>query len=105
MAQESRTEDGGDRPVESRATLFGAPVGELGWFASLLMGAAVGFAAFFLATFVGIVGIMIYNTATHGRVDYALSYLRGGLVVGSLTLIVAWSYLGRLWVKRILSSR
>jgi hypothetical protein len=105
MAQESRTEDGGDRQLESRATLFGAPVGELGWFASLLMGAAVGFAAFFFATFVGIVGIMIYNTAFHGTVNYALSYLRGGLAVGSVTLIAAWTYLGRLWVKRVLGSR
>ena len=91
--------------MESRATLFGAPVGELGWFASLLMGTAAGFAAFFLATFVGIVGIMIYNTATHGTVNYALSYLRGGLVVGSATLIVAWAYLGRLWVKRVWGGR
>ena len=31
--------------------LFGAPVGDLGWFASLLMGTATGFAAFFAATF------------------------------------------------------
>lgn len=91
--------------METRATFFGAPVGELGWFASLLMGAAVGFAAFFLATFLGIVGIMIYNMAFHGTVNYALSYLRGGLVAGSLTLIAAWTYLGRLWVKRIRSAR
>lgn len=101
MAQDSRTEDGAGQPQVSGATLFGAPVGELGWFASLLMGAAVGFAGFFLATFLGIVGIMIYNTATHGTIDYALSYLRGGLVVGALSLITAWTYLGRLWVKRI----
>jgi hypothetical protein len=101
MTQISRTEDGAGQPASSGATLFGAPVGELGWFASLLMGTAAGFAAFFLATFVGIVGILIYNTATHGKVDYALSYLRGGLAVGSLTLIASWVYLGRLWVKRI----
>jgi hypothetical protein len=101
MTQVSRIEDGAGQAVGNGATLFGAPVGELGWFASLLMGTAVGFAAFFLATFVGIVGILIYNTATHSKVDYALSYLRGGLIVGSLTLIAAWAYLGQLWVKRI----
>jgi uncharacterized membrane protein YobD (UPF0266 family) len=65
------------------------------------MGAAAGVAAFFLTTFVGIVGILIYNTATHNTVDYALSYLRGGLVVGSVVLVAAWGYLGTLWVKRI----
>ncbi|MBS1821635.1 MAG: hypothetical protein JST61_06630 [Acidobacteria bacterium] len=91
--------------METRATFFGAPIGELGWFASLLMGAAVGFAAFFLATFLGIVGIMFYNTAFHATVNYALSYLRGGLVAGFVTLIAAWGYLGRLWVKRVWGKR
>ena len=35
--------------------LFGIPLGDLGWFASLLMGVATGMAAFFLTTFVAIV--------------------------------------------------
>jgi len=100
MAQVSQLQ--GQSPVvSSRATLFGAPIGELGWFASLLMGAAAGFAAFFLATFVGIVTILIYNSATHGKVDYALSYMRGGLIFGSLVMLGSWAYLGRLWVARI----
>jgi hypothetical protein len=101
MAQVSRTEDSAGQVRSSGATLFGAPIGDLGWFASLLMGAAAGVAAFFLATFCGIVGILIYNTATHHTVDYALSYLRGGLIAGSVVLIAAWGYLGTLWVKRI----
>ncbi len=101
MAQVSRTEDSAGQAGNSGATLFGAPIGDLGWFASLLMGAAAGVAAFFLATFCGIVGILIYNTATHHTVDYALSYLRGGLIAGSVVLIAAWGYLGTLWVKRI----
>jgi len=101
MAQVSRTEDGAGRPQNSGATLFGAPIGDLGWFASLLIGAAAGVAAFFAATFCGIVGILIYNTATHHTVDFALSYLRGGLIVGPVVLIAAWGYLGTLWVKRI----
>lgn len=98
------TQISGESPVvNSRATLFGAPIGELGWFASLLMGTAAGFVAFFLATFVGIVGIMIYNAAFHGKADYALSYTHGGLVVGSVVLLASWLYLGRLWVARITS--
>jgi hypothetical protein len=86
---------------EAKANLFGVPMGDLGWFASLLMGAAVGFSAFFAATFVGIFGILIYNSTTHQNVDLALSYARGGLTVGVITLVAAWGYLGTLWVKRI----
>jgi hypothetical protein len=83
-------------------TLFGVPLGDLGWFTSLLMGVASGFAAFFAATFCGIVAILIYNTVTHGNVDYALSYRAIGLPVGLVVLTGALAYLGTLWCRRIL---
>jgi len=76
-------------------------MGDLGWFASLLIGAATGFAAFFAATFVGIVGILFYNSAMHGTLDYQWSYMRLGLPVGIVVLVIAWGYLGTLWVRRI----
>ena len=86
-------------------TLFGVPVGELGWFAGLLMAVATGFVAFFAGTFLGIVGIGIYNSVAHGTghtpADYALSYLAVGLPAGLVVLAVALGYLGTLWVKRI----
>jgi hypothetical protein len=82
--------------------LFGIPLGELGWFASLLMGTAAGFAAFFAGTFLGIVGILVYNTATHGAVDFAYSYRRVGLPVGVGVMVLSLGYLGTLWVKRLL---
>jgi hypothetical protein len=80
--------------------LFGVPVGDLGWFASLLMSFASGFVAFFAGTFLGIVGILIYNGGTHGTVDLALSYRLFGLSAGFLVLFVALGYLGMLWIKR-----
>jgi hypothetical protein len=80
--------------------VLGAPVGDLGWFASLLMGTAAGFAAFFAATFCGIISILIYNSAGHHAVDFALSYKRVGLPVGLVVLTVSLSYLGTLWVRR-----
>ncbi len=86
--------------LRSAATLFGVPIGELGWFASLLMGAATGFAAFFAATFLGIVTILLVNTAGHRSLDFALSYRRVGLPVGLVVLVTAWSYLGTLWLRR-----
>ena len=80
--------------------LFGVPLGDLGWFTSLLMSFAIGFAAFFAATFFAIFGVLIYNTATHHAVDFALTYKRVGLPVGLLVLVVALGYLGTLWVRR-----
>jgi hypothetical protein len=76
-------------------------VGGLGWFASLLIGTAAGFAAFFAATFCGIFGILIYNSTAHHAVDFAVSYRLIGLPVGSVVLVLALGYLGTLWVRRI----
>jgi hypothetical protein len=89
-------------PPAKPGTLFGIPVGELGWFASLLMGTAVGFAGFFAATFVGIISIMVVNTAGHHAIDYSLAYKRVGLPFGLLVIAVAYTYLATLWTKRIL---
>jgi hypothetical protein len=82
--------------------LFGVPLGDLGWFASLLMGVGVGFMAFFASTFCAIVFILIDNTALHGTIDFALSYRRVGLPAGVIVMTVALGYLGTLWFKRIL---
>lgn len=80
--------------------LFGIPMGDLGWAASLLMGTAAGFLAFFATTFFAIFGIMIYNTAGHAAVDYAISYKRIGLPVGLVVLVLSLGYLGTMWVRR-----
>jgi hypothetical protein len=82
--------------------LFGVPIGGMGWFASLLMGVASGFMAFFASTFCAIVFILIYNTALHGSIDFALSYRRVGFPIGVVVMALALSYLGTLWFKRIL---
>jgi hypothetical protein len=84
------------------ASLFGVPVGDFGWFASLLIGLASGFMAFFASTFLAIVFILVYNTAAHGTIDFALSYRRVGFPIGIVVMAVALIYLGSLWFKRIL---
>jgi len=89
----------------SAATLFGIPIGELGWFASLLMGTATGFAAFFAATFLGIFAILILNSTGHRGIDFALSYRWVGFPVGMVVLVTAWSYLGTLWLRRQVRQR
>jgi hypothetical protein len=101
MAQGSQGKEMTQWSQNESGTLFGIPLGRLGLFLRLLIGAAAGFAAFFAATFLGIVGIMVYNTSTHHTVDYALSYQRGGLIVGIATLVLAWGYMGTQWVRQI----
>jgi hypothetical protein len=91
-------------PLERKTFLngyvFGAPVGDMGWFASLLIGLATGMTAFFFATFLGIVGLLILNTAGH-KVDFAQSYRLIGFPIGVVVMVLAVSYMGMLWVKRI----
>jgi hypothetical protein len=91
-----------DPREQSAGTLFGIPVGDLGWFSSLIVGLALGFVAFFAATFVGIVGILFYNSSTHQTVNYALSYREGGLTAGIVVALAAWGFLGRQWLRRVL---
>jgi hypothetical protein len=80
--------------------LFGIPLGDLGWFGSLLIAMASGFLTFFATTFCAIFGILLYNAATHSAVDFAFSYLRVGLPCGLAVLAFASVYLARLWIKR-----
>ena len=82
--------------------LFGLPLGDLGWFASLLIAVASGFMAFFATTFCAIVFILFYNTALHGNIDFALSYRRAGFPIGVAVMAVALVYMATLWIKRIL---
>jgi hypothetical protein len=100
MAQASQSGSSTTPRTVGAGYLFGIPLGDLGWFTSLLMSFAFGFAAFFAATFCAIVGILFYNTATHHAMDFALTYRRVGLPVGLLALVVALGYLGALWVRR-----
>ena len=81
--------------------VFGAPVKDLGAFASLIMGLACGMMAFFAATFLGIVFILFYREAGHPAADFTVSYRLMGLPAGVLVAVVALGYLGTFWVKRI----
>lgn len=95
------TRQGPNGVASGTGTLFGIPIGDLGWFASLLMGTATGFAAFFAATFAGIVFIMVHNSSSHEAIDYSFSYMRFGLPVGIVVLVVSLCYLGFLWARRM----
>lgn len=86
----------------SSTTLFGIPVGDFGWFGTLLVSVAAGFLSFFATTFCAIVVILITDSTTHANIDYAISYRYIGLPIGLVVLVCALGYLGTLWVRRIL---
>ena len=81
--------------------LFGIPLGDLGWFQSLLMGVAAGMAAFFLTTFVAIFALLIYSSATHKMPDFALTYRYAGLPVGAVVMALSLGFLGVQWSRRM----
>jgi ABC-type dipeptide/oligopeptide/nickel transport system permease subunit len=82
--------------------LFGIPLGDLGWFASLLMGLATGFAAFFLTTFVAIVVMLVEQSVTHRVPPYNLAYRDAGFPVGVTVMALALGYLGVQWSRRMI---
>jgi len=95
---ENEAYDAGRRTF-ANGYLFGVPVRDLGWFASILMGLATGMAAFFAATFLGIMGILIWNMMGH-TADFAWSYRRFGFWVGLFVMLAALGYLGVQWFRR-----
>jgi VIT1/CCC1 family predicted Fe2+/Mn2+ transporter len=81
--------------------LFGIPLGDLGWFQSLLMGVATGMAAFFLTTFVAILSMLVYMMATGKHPDFALTYKLAGFPVGVVVMALALGFLGVQWTRRM----
>jgi hypothetical protein len=66
------------------------------------MGLATGFAAFFAATFCGIISILFLNSFAHRSIDYSISYRLIGLPIGVLVALAALLYLGTLFFRRLL---
>ena len=89
-----------DANPKKRGLVFGLPLGNFGLFASLLISFSAGFLAFFLTTFVGIFGILFYNTMGSHTVDYAVAYKNIALPVGLVVLLVCLLFFGFLWIRR-----
>lgn len=85
-------------------TIFGIPLGDLGFITSLLMAFTVGFLTFFLFTFLGIVGISIYNGMGH-HMDLAQSYKLIALPAALLVLAASLIFFGTLWLRRKFAGR
>ncbi len=85
--------------------LFGIPLGDLGWFQSLLMGVATGMAAFFLSTFLAIIALLVYQMATGHTPAYQMTYRAVGFPVGVVVMACALGFLGLQWAKRMARKR
>jgi hypothetical protein len=84
--------------------VFGIPLGDFGFFTSVLMAFTVGFLSFFLFTFLAIVGVMIYNGMGH-RVDYAASYKYISFPAACVVLVASLIFFATLWLRRKTSGR
>lgn len=85
--------------------IFGIPLGDMGFFHSLLIACIFGAMAFFATCFVAILGLLIYNEAGHHAVDMADVYLYAATPVGCIALVFALIVLMRIWLRRKISGR
>lgn len=91
--------------ARQEGVLFGIPLGDLGWFSSLLMGLATGFAAFFLTTFLAIMTLLFYRITSGHNPDFAIAYRDVGFPVGCVVLVLALGYLSVLYARRMARKR
>jgi len=84
--------------------VFGIPLGDFGFFTSVLMAFTVGFLSFFLFTFLAIAGVMIYNGMGH-QVDYAASYKYISFPAACVVLVASLIFFATLWLRRKTSGR
>lgn len=81
--------------------VLGIPLGDLGWFQSLLIGTAAGMAAFFASTFLAIMSFLVYLMVTHHQPDFSRTYRSIGFPIGLGVLLISYVYLGFLWARRM----
>jgi hypothetical protein len=96
-AQQQNLHQGANSRAEGK--FFGIPLGDFGFFTSLLIAFAVGFLSFFLFTFLAIVGIVIYNGMGH-QLNYADSYKYISFPAGCVVLAISLLFFGTLWLRR-----
>jgi hypothetical protein len=90
------------RPPQTGTKFFGIPLGDFGFFTSVLMAFTVGFLSFFLFTFLAILGLMIYNGTGH-QVDYAASYKYFSFPAACVVLAASLIFFATLWLRRKVS--
>jgi TRAP-type C4-dicarboxylate transport system permease small subunit len=92
-------------PQPQPSKVFGIPLGDMGFFHSLLIACIFGVIAFFATCFVAIFGLLIYNKAGHHTLDMADAYLYAAAPVGVVVLVFALVVLLGIWMRRKFSGR
>jgi hypothetical protein len=92
-------------PQHQPSKILGIPLGDMGFFHSLLIACIFGVMAFFATCFVAILSLLIYNEAGHHAVDMADAYLYAATPVGVVALIVSLVVLLGMWMRRKFSGR
>ncbi|HEX4310086.1 MAG TPA: hypothetical protein VHZ25_08650 [Acidobacteriaceae bacterium] len=85
------------------AKLLGIPLGDFGFFSSLLLSLASGFLAFFASCFCTIIALLFWNLAGHHHVNYADSYLYVAFPTGAAVLALSLVFLTGTWLRRKMS--
>jgi hypothetical protein len=87
------------------AKLLGIPLGDFGFFRSLLLAAASGFLTFFAVCFLSIFALLFYNTLGHHHVNYADTYLYVAFPAGVVMLVFGLFFFSGVWLRRRISGR
>jgi hypothetical protein len=82
---------------------LGIPLGDLGFFSSLLIAFAFGFLVFFATCFVSIFSLLFYNSAGHHAVNMSDAYKYAAFPAGLAALALALVVLLGFWVRRKIS--
>jgi hypothetical protein len=99
------TERSSTSPERGNFAILGVPLAGFGFFSSLLLALSLGFASFFLATFLAIFALLFYNEGGHHNVDFADTYKFVGLPTGLLVLAASLLFFGFLWIRRKVAGR
>jgi hypothetical protein len=82
------------------ARLLGIPLGDFGFFSSILLSLASGFLTFFASLFLAIVSLLCWNIVGHHQVNYADSYRYVAFPLGLIVLIAAFVFFAGTWLRR-----
>ena len=93
----------GDRG--KRGSFLGFPLDGFGFVTSVLLTAASGCLAFFVATAVAIFSLLVWNQGLHHTVNYANSYRYVGLPTAVVVWVVALVVFGTLWIRAKVRAR
>jgi hypothetical protein len=91
--QAARTE----RPKSG--SFLGFPLAGFGFLQSLVLALASAFFTFFVATFLAIVALLVWNGLLGHAINYADSYRYVGFPAGVLVLLIALPVFGSLWLR------